>query len=96
MYIAEPSAPAGPLIGGALTSWHIHTNLCVDGNKLTAFNPRADGSCAPGSSVGPTPEMLHVWTLPYDGGPFAEIDPAAIIKAVTGELQARGVRVQPS
>lgn len=89
MYIAEPTAPNGPLVGGALTSWHIHTNLCVDPVQQTALNPLPNGTCAPGSAIGPTEEMLHVWTLPYDGGPFAEIDPPALIKAVTTELQRR-------
>jgi hypothetical protein len=89
MYVAEPTSPQGPLIGGALTSWHIHTNLCVDPTRGTALNPRADGSCAPGSAIGPTPQMLHVWTIPYQGGPFADISTPALITAVTSELQRR-------
>jgi hypothetical protein len=96
MYIAEPSAPHGPLVGGALTSWHIHTNLCVDPTRETALNPQGNGACPPGSAVNPTAEMLHVWTIPYDGGPFAEIDVAALTKAVTGEFQRRALAGQPS
>jgi hypothetical protein len=89
MYIAEPSAPQGPLIGGALTSWHVHTNLCVDDTAGTALNPRADGTCAPGSAIGPTAQMLHVWTIPYAGGPFADINSSALISAVSSEMQRR-------
>lgn len=73
MYIAEPGAPQGPLIGGALTSWHAHTDLCVDNSRGTAFNAGAGGTCAPGSAIEPTAQMLHVWTRPYPGGPFADL-----------------------
>ncbi|MDQ1632490.1 MAG: hypothetical protein QOC80_2462, partial [Frankiaceae bacterium] len=96
MYVAEPSAPQGPLIGGALTSWHIHTNLCVNPVSGTALNPKGDGTCAPGSAIGPTAQMLHVWTIPYQGGPFADISTPALITAVTQELQRRAGTVQPS
>lgn len=88
MYVAEPSVGQGPLIGGALTSWHVHTNLCVDPVKGTALNPGPKG-CAPGSAIGPTPQMLHVWTIPYQGGPFADISTPALFTAVTTELQRR-------
>ncbi|HSP37682.1 MAG TPA: hypothetical protein VLR26_08015 [Frankiaceae bacterium] len=96
MYIAEPAQPQGPLIGGALTSWHIHTNLCVDPVRGTALNPGRNGACAPGSAVGPTLQMLHVWTIPYQGGPFADISTPALITAVTSELQRRAAPVQRS
>jgi hypothetical protein len=89
MYVADGDKP-GPLVGGALTSWHSHTNLCVDPRAGTALNKRPDGTCAPGSSVGPTGQMLHVWAVPYDGGPFAEIEGPALIKAITGAVKARG------
>jgi hypothetical protein len=31
-----------------------------------------------------------VWTIPYTGGPFADISTPALITAVTSELQRRG------
>ncbi len=89
MYVADGNKD-GPLVGGALTSWHSHTNLCVNALTGTALNPRADGTCAPGSAVEPTGQMLHVWAVPYTGGPFAELDGPALIKAITGEIQSRG------
>jgi len=88
MFIEDTYGAPGPLIGGALTSWHSHINLCVDAKHLTAFNPQG-GVCAPGSHVAPTSQMLHVWTVPYDGGPFAEISVEALTKAVVGRLSGR-------
>ena len=73
MYIAEPGAPQGPLIGGALTSWHVHTNLCVDTARGTALDAGPKNTCAPGSAIERTAQMLHVWTQPYPGGPFADL-----------------------
>ncbi len=86
MYIEDTYGAPGPLIGGALTSWHLHTNLCVNAEQQTAFNPRADGSCAPGSSVAPTGQMLHVWTVPYEGGPFAEMTVKGLRNAIVAGL----------
>jgi hypothetical protein len=88
MYVAEPTSPQGPLIGGALTSWHVHTNLCVNPSVGTALNPDG-GKCPAGSTISPTAQMLHVWTIPYTGGPFADISTPSLITAVTTELQRR-------
>lgn len=89
MYLAEPGQN-GTLIGGALTSWHEHTNLCVNELKGTAMNPLPGGKCAPGSAVEPTGQMLHVWAVPYTGGPFADIDGPALTTAITKAVQSRG------
>jgi hypothetical protein len=88
MYIAPPGRP-GPLVGGALTQWHTHTDLCLDRRQQTAVNPR-EGRCPAGSRVEETAEMLHVWAVPYPGGPFAELDLRATTRAVTDELARRG------
>jgi hypothetical protein len=40
--------------------------------------------------------MLHVWTIPYEGGPFADLSTSALITAVTGELQRRATSGQRS
>jgi hypothetical protein len=81
MFIAEPTAPQGPLIGGALTSWHVHTNLCVDDARGTALDAGPHSTCPPGSSIKPTAQMLHVWTRPYPGGPFADLTQAGADQA---------------
>jgi hypothetical protein len=89
MYVAEGNKD-GPLVGGALTSWHSHTNLCINALTGTALNKRADGTCAPGSAVEPTGQMLHVWTVAYPGGPFGELDGPSLVTAISNAIKARG------
>lgn len=79
MYIMPNLATPGPEIGGALTVWHHHDNLCFDRttHRIVAFAHDASsdtkeksGTCPRGSSNGSTPEMLHVWLIANPGGPF--------------------------
>ena len=79
MYIMPRLGMPGPQIGGSLTVWHHHDNLCFDRTTgvivafaHNAFFDRGDksGTCPPGSSNRSTPEMLHVWIIDNPGGPF--------------------------
>ena len=84
-------APKGsnpPQPGGSLTQWHGHDDLCIDPVKQMAITPGPTG-CPPGSAVGSTGLMMHVWTIPYFPGPFAEIDPNAIRTGVIAVLNER-------
>ena len=85
MYIM-PKGEDGPQIGGPLTVWHQHSNICFDDvtGIAVAFvhsgfeDNGADksGSCPRGSSVTRTPQMLHVWLIDNPEGPFAStMDP---------------------
>jgi hypothetical protein len=90
MYIMPRLGMPGPEIGGPLTSWHRHDNLCFDRitGKIVAFahsgasdvNDREkSGTCPHGSSNHSTPEMLHVWVVDNPNGPFdADMDPDAL------------------
>ena len=87
MYIMPSRAIAGPEIGGPLTSWHRHDNLCFDRvtGQIVAFahsaffDGRKGGSCPVGSSNRSTPDMLHVWVVDNPNGPFdGDMDPAAL------------------
>lgn len=80
MYIMPDLATPGPQVGGSLTVWHKHDQLCI--NKTTgvivAFahdsssnSNDKSGTCPRGSSNGSTPEMLHVWLIDTPDGPFA-------------------------
>jgi hypothetical protein len=66
MYLAP--AGEGPEVGGPLTDWHTHDNLCIaPGAKI---RPRIDGQCI-GGGVPVTQEMMHVWTFDHPRGPLA-------------------------
>ena len=65
------TAPAGegPLVGGPITPWHAHPDLCGARGGLVLMN--ADGACPPGAFPLDF-EMLHVWLTDVPGGPFAD------------------------
>lgn len=80
MYMMPNRGMTGPQIGGSLTVWHQHANICFDNttNMAVAFTHSAffdgsgkSGSCPPGSNTHRTPEMLHVWMIDNPDGPFA-------------------------
>ncbi|MFI6902570.1 hypothetical protein ACIBKY_15035 [Nonomuraea sp. NPDC050394] len=82
MYIMPPGAQ-GPRIGGSLTHWHAHDDLCgLPGGGVAVLNP--DGTCPKGTTKLPaTPEMLHVWVVDYPEGPFGDATAPALRTAIT-------------
>ena len=72
MFLMENGEP-GPQVGGCLTQWHVHDNLCLadQGGRMVGVVD-ANGQCPAGSSNRVTPEMLHVWGIDVPGGPFSE------------------------
>jgi hypothetical protein len=80
MYIMPTRAEDGPDIGGPLTVWHQHSNICFDdvtGIAVAFVHSGAEdttdksGSCPRGSTLRVTPQMLHVWLIDNPDGPFA-------------------------
>jgi hypothetical protein len=81
MYIMPRRGMSGPEIGGPLTVWHQHSDICFDNatGMAVAFVHNADafdtndksGSCPRGSTNKTTPLMLHVWLIDNPEGPFA-------------------------
>ncbi|HKW72439.1 MAG TPA: hypothetical protein VJQ08_06400, partial [Candidatus Dormibacteraeota bacterium] len=80
MYIMPRRGMDGPQIGGPLTVWHQHSNICFDNvtGEAVAFahsgffdNNDKSGSCPRGSTSKTTPLMLHVWLIDNPDGPFA-------------------------
>jgi hypothetical protein len=66
-----------PDVGGALTQWHVHRNLCLTNNpqqKIVAGLTSDDGSCPTGTSKAGNTPMLHVWVTPNPCGPFAALE----------------------
>ena len=54
---------ARPDVGGSLTQWHAHDDLCLAGGRVVGTTA-ATGSCATGVHNTNTYFMLHVWTEP--------------------------------
>lgn len=80
MFLMERLGDKGPQIGGPLTVWHDHEDLCfsTDG-RVVGFHRPPRLTCPPGSVNQRTPEMLHVWVVDNPAGPFApEMEPAAL------------------
>jgi hypothetical protein len=70
MYIMPADSSATPEPGGCLMQWHLHTNLCFNGQHRVVGADR-NGSCPAGSTVQATQPMMHVWLAPIPGGPLA-------------------------
>jgi len=73
MYI-EAGRINGPQVGGSLTRWHSHLVVCQGGKPTIAgFGVQLRGSCNPAAWHNRyTAQMLHVWVVPYPGGPFSD------------------------
>jgi hypothetical protein len=76
MYMATPGMTLAqvPDIGGPLTQWHIHNNLCFNGQGRVAGLTQPDGSCPRQLVKGPETPMIHVWIVPHKCGPFAALE----------------------
>ena len=76
-----------PDIGGALTQWHIHDNLCYtagSGPKVAGLT-NSKGECpAPLVKHDPVP-MIHVWITPHPCGPFASLEGVGAGQIAEGE-----------
>ena len=90
MYI-ENGNTSGPQIGGGLTRWHSHLTVC-DNNKPTiaGFGVQLRGTCNPATWRDRyTEQMLHVWVVPYAGGPFSDDLSRAATEAAVRAVLAR-------
>ncbi len=66
-----------PDVGGSLTQWHVHSDLCLTDNpqqKIILRFTIPDGPCPPGTSKASNTPMLHVWIVPNRCGPFAALE----------------------
>ena len=90
MYIEDGRAN-GPQVGGSLTRWHAHLVVCQGGKPTIAgFGVQLRGFCNPGTWHDRyTAQMLHVWVVPYPGGPFSDdlsaAATSAAVRAVLGQ-----------
>ena len=82
MYMMPRVGVPGPPVGGALTRWHAHADLCfATTTGVIVGRLGADGACPVGAVNVATPEMLHVWVVENPEGPFGEdMSPQALLK----------------
>ena len=76
-----------PELGGALTQWHIHDNLCFAASGSVAGLVQADGSCQAPLVKGAAVPMIHVWITPHVCGPFAALEGLAAGSVKPGETR---------
>jgi hypothetical protein len=94
MYMLPTGTPLDevPDIGGPLTQWHIHNNLCFTTDPVApqvADLTDADGSCPPGQQrFDPLVPMMHVWIIPNECGPFASLEGVGAGQINEGEERA--------
>ena len=76
MYMGTPGMTLAqvPDIGGPLTQWHVHNNLCFNDTGHVAGLTRPDGTCADGLVKGAETPMIHVWIVAHKCGPFAALE----------------------
>jgi hypothetical protein len=82
MYSLPPGSSFAdvPDVGGPLTQWHVHNDLCLRDDpgdplaKVVSSITGINGKCPPGSSKLGAAPMLHVWVVPNRCGPFAALE----------------------
>ncbi len=90
MYMMPPGATLDdvPDIGGPLTQWHIHDDLCFDAGGRVAGLTASGADCAAPLVKGPQVPMIHVWIEPHPCGPFAALEGIAAGQVAEGEAVA--------
>jgi hypothetical protein len=66
-----------PDVGGALTQWHIHDNLCFTTDPVAprvAGITDANGGCPASLQKFQPAPMIHVWIVAHPCGPFAALE----------------------
>jgi len=95
MFMLRPGSTLAdvPELGGKLTQWHIHDNLCFIGARVSSLRePGAD--CPAGQAKGGETPMLHVWidarpgTVSADCGPFTALEGLGAGSVAEGETRA--------
>jgi hypothetical protein len=78
MLTSKDTLDTVPDIGGSLTQWHIHHNLCFTnepGDWKVRGVTKPDGTCTPPLVASPIQApMIHVWIVKQACGPFAALE----------------------
>lgn len=77
-----------PNLGGPLTQWHIHDDLCFSDDPVSphvAGTTNVGGECPPPTTkLEPVP-MIHVWIVGHPCGPFAALEGTGAGQIAPGE-----------
>jgi hypothetical protein len=87
VYLMSRPGELGREVGGCLTRWHAHDDLCSSDpakGMISGVRTRS-GRCPPGQVAWAGPLFLHVWTIDVPGGPFAS---HVAVRDVFGQLHA--------
>lgn len=88
MFLGPAPCQPGPDVGGPLTDWHAHDDLCLSGGEVVGTTD-ATGTCAAGVHNPSTYFMLHVWTAPSIASKYqfqADIPRSALVPIIrTGQ-----------
>ena len=90
MFMLEPGSTLDdvPDIGGPLTQWHIHDDLCFTDDPeapRVAGLTSVGGTCTPPLKKLPPVPMIHVWIVANPCGPFAALEGVAAGQIKPGE-----------
>jgi hypothetical protein len=64
MFLGPAPCRPGPDVGGPLTEWHAHANLCLSATHQVVGRSDSNGECTVGAHNTNTYFMMHVWTAP--------------------------------
>ncbi len=78
MFLMPNLGEPGPTIGGPLTVWHAHEDVCISLTPPSLSGLLSPlGTCPVGSILLPrTAEMIHIWIVPGAPEPFGDLDDA--------------------
>jgi hypothetical protein len=79
-----------PDVGGGLTQWHVHADLCLTNDpnqKFVAGFAALNGPCPAGTTKAGDQPMLHVWRVPNPCGPFAALEGVGAGQVPTGQTR---------
>ena len=82
-----------PDVGGALTQWHVHNDLCLADDptdplrKVVSSIVGTDGTCPAGTTKAGSTPMIHVWIVKNPCGPFASLEGIGAGQVPPGETR---------
>ena len=83
VYLMNRAGEPGRAVGGCLTPWHVHDNLCSsdpERGMITGLQD-PDGQCPRGQVRWSAPPMLHTWVIDLPDGPFVNnVDRRAVFR----------------